>query len=379
MSAGKCATTCSRRFKELVEDYDFTGLELDWLRNPLCCEPTASAQTHHDDDGLDRRSARVDAGEGEANRQRVSTRYSHPGRFRHHARHRAGYRRAGEGRAIDFVCPSNFWQTTWDMPYDRLRKELGDKVVLYGVIEDAPNWLTCTGEAQNSENPSIAWGTWTRLLSASAPLLRGNAAGKLALGAEGIEFFNFFATDSGLWNGEEAPIVSDYAAIRGIAQFESLRGQPKGYTFSTPFGACYIPYWESPEQVPAILEPLWRKAFRLPMCAETPGMEMIIQLVVEAHDALPPLGVSFNGSWPSYQATPTDSLLFPVLDCVRHIPTHRALNYRFPAEIINEGWNEIIVYNGNAERADEQQRRDHSVMLLSIEVAVVPVGHEARD
>ena len=81
----------------------------------------------------------------------------------------------------------------------------------------------------------------------------------------------------------------------------------------------------------------------------------------------------------SYQATPTDSLLFPVLDCVRHIPTHRALNYRFPAEIINEGWNEIIVYNGNAERADEQQRRDHSVMLLSIEVAVVPVGHEARD
>ena len=102
-------------------------------------------------------------------------------------------------------------------------------------------------------------------------------------------------------------------------------------------------------------------------------MELIIQLVVEAHEALPPLGVSFNGNWPSYQATPTEMLLFPVLSCARHIPEHQALNYRFPAESINEGWNEITVYNGSPQRADQQQRRDNSVVLVSIELAVVPL------
>ncbi len=369
------------QIQEVVEDYDFTGLELDWLRNPLCCEPIASPQTvamMTEWIGEVRALTQAKASRtGKAYPLGVRT----PGDF--------GTMRAigldivgmvKEG-LIDFVCPSNFWQTTWDMPYDRLRQELGEAVVLYGVIEDAPNWLMCAGKAQSSEQPLVEWGTSTRLLSASAPLLRGNAAGKLALGAQGIEFFNFFATDSDLWSGEEPyRTLADYAAIHGIDQLDTLRGQPKGYTFSTMFGACQIPYWESPEQLPALLEPLWRRAFRLPMCAETPGMELIIQLVIEEHDALPPLGVSFNGSWPSYQATPTEWLLFPVLGCVRHTPEHRALNYRFSADVIKEGWNEIIIYNGSAERADRQQRRDHSVVLVSIEVAVVPVGYaDIRD
>jgi hypothetical protein len=29
---------------------------------------------------------------------------------------------------VDFVAPSNFWQTTWALPYDRLR----DRLLLYG-------------------------------------------------------------------------------------------------------------------------------------------------------------------------------------------------------------------------------------------------------
>ena len=33
------------QIREVVEDYDFDGLELDWWRNALCCEPGASAET----------------------------------------------------------------------------------------------------------------------------------------------------------------------------------------------------------------------------------------------------------------------------------------------------------------------------------------------
>jgi len=33
------------QIEEVVEAYDFAGLELDWWRNALCCEPTASPAT----------------------------------------------------------------------------------------------------------------------------------------------------------------------------------------------------------------------------------------------------------------------------------------------------------------------------------------------
>ena len=358
---------------EVVEDYEFEGLELDWLRNPLCCEPGASQAT------IDMMTEWV----GEI-RALTHARGEQTGR-----RYPLGIRTPGDlgtMRAIglditamvqqgliDYVSPSNFWQTTWDMPHNRLRAELGEEVTIYGVIEDAPNWLPCARDGGQRGTLHHWTQTLNRLLSASAPLMRGNAAGKLALGADGIEFFNFFATDQDLWEEEAATSPADYAAIRRIDQLDFLRGQPKGYTFSTPFGACYFAYWEQTEQLPAILEPLWRRAFSLPMCSEPAdsGLELIIQLVVEEQDHLPPLGVSFNGCWPSFQSKATSDLLFPVITCSHHVSTHRAFNYRFTVEAIKEGWNEITVYNGCPHRADREQRRENSVVIVSIELAVV--------
>ena len=34
----------SRILRDVVENYDFDGLELDWSRWPLCCEPDEAAQ-----------------------------------------------------------------------------------------------------------------------------------------------------------------------------------------------------------------------------------------------------------------------------------------------------------------------------------------------
>ena len=54
---------------------------------------------------------------------------------------------------IDFCTFSNFWQTSWEMPLDELRRELGPEVTIYGGMEDAPNWLE-THAPTLTERPS---------------------------------------------------------------------------------------------------------------------------------------------------------------------------------------------------------------------------------
>jgi len=263
---------------------------------------------------------------------------------------------------IDFLAPTNTWQTTWDLPYDRWRAELGDRLALYGVIEDAPNWVT-------GYNPTTKQRPLMRYLSASAPLLRGNAAGKLALGVDGLATFNFFCTDP--W--EDAG--GDYAALRGLADLPKLRGQPKHYAFSTGPALWAELFSEYPQQLPCVLEPQWQRSFRLSMCTEParPRRDLIIQLVFEQPSppgTKPELGISFNDSWPSYRAEPTDRLLFPVGTLTHHVPEHTALNYRFPVSLIREGWNELVVANGSRQRGTLQERREQAVTLVSIELAV---------
>jgi len=69
-------------------------------------------------------------------------------------------------------------------------------------------------------------------MATSAALLRGNAAGKLALGADGLCQFNFFIAESD-WCLDFG-MRTDYGDLRGLDDLESLRGKPKHYTLSTP-------------------------------------------------------------------------------------------------------------------------------------------------
>ena len=360
------------QIREVVEDYDFEGLQMNWLRCPICCAPVAAQST-------------------------IDTMTAWTGEIRDLTRARAkatgkpyplGIRTSGDlgtmraigldigamvqARLIDFVSPSNVWQTNWDTPDDRLRRALGDEVTIYGAIEVTPNSLQCTGTEGQTDASGALLGR-TRLISASAPLLRGNASGKLAMGADGIELFNFFYTDKYPLKDPDWKAPSDYSALRGIGQLGFLRGQPKAYTFSIASGDSYFTYWEQQEPLPVILEPLWSRTFSLPMCAEPPGtgLELIIQLVVDDQESVPPLGVSFNGSWPTYQCKPTHEVLFPVIACTHHIPEHRAFNYRFSVATIKEGRNDIVVYNGSSCRADREERLQNSVCIVSVELAVM--------
>jgi len=354
--------------RELVEDYDYEGLELDWLRCSFCCEPPASQPQI---DVMTEWTAEI---RKLTQAQARKTGKPYPLGLRIPVR--LGLLRTigldvkamAEAGIIDFISPSNYWQTSWDVPYDRLRHELGTDITIYGVIEDAPNWMYAHAPQSDSSG--------YRLLSASAPLLRGNAAGKLAAGVDGIEQFNFFCTDEEGIHPTAAKRQAVYPALRGIEDLETLRGQSKHYALATSFGHYLFPLFEFAEQVPATVAPEGRRAFTLSMCAEPADAlsELVVQLVILKQEVLPVLGISFNGSPPNFEAQPTDELLFPTGSYTHHIAAHQALNYHFKPAQIREGWNEIVVFHGGHPESPwwsaPEKINEGAVCIVSVELAV---------
>ncbi len=347
--------------REGVEAYDYEGLEMDWLRHPLCCEaPASQAQIDEMTDWFAAVRALTNA-----------RRPFYPLGIRTTAN--LPYLRSigidlkelVRRGLVDFCTFSNFWQTAWGMPLDELRRELGPNVTIYGGMEDAPNWLETQAPAlterpsgpdmqlagdnafhapQKPEASRLVRGT--RYLSASAEFIRANAAGKLVLGADGLEQFNFFVTDQVRVPGLRA----DYGALRQLADLEALRGQEKHYAFNT-VSLLLTKIWDVPEQLPVRIAPRHRRALRIPLCAEPAGagLEFVIQLVTDRAHAGRDCGVSVNGDWPVFTCTETAELLFPAGPYTRHVDEHRAWNFILDCALIREGWNEIVIYNESAE------------------------------
>lgn len=339
------------QIREVVEDYDFDGLELDWWRNPLCCEPGASPATVAMMTDWFREIRALTA-----KRARRTDR-PYPFGFRIPPRLEP-LRSIGidvvtlcrEG-TLDWVAPSHFWRTAWDVPHDELRRQLGDRVTIYGGIEVGANHLPARHPASGATRN-------IRLVPSSRELMRGNAAGKLALGADGLEWYNFFCADQ----AQETGLISDYAGLRDLHRLETLRGLPKHYTFSDQGGPFLQIPFEGIAQLPVVLERGWNRAFRLPMAAEPAdrGLELVIQVVLKRSDAPAELPVSFNGSWPKREYTPNDRLLFPCGSLTHHVEAHRGCDFTFPVGAIREGWNEIVVENGGTS----------TITVMAVELAV---------
>jgi hypothetical protein len=241
------------------------------------------------------------------------------------------------------------------MPHDELRRQVGEHPAIYGVIENGVNRLPATAPAANVTRE-------IRLIGASRELLHANAAGKLALGADGIEWYNFFCTDQAAIPG----VISDYRFLRDIHRLDQLRGRPKHYTFSDKGGKLeQIPFDRTP-QLPVVLERGWLQSFRLPMCAEPAdrGLELVIQVVLKKGDAFTTLPVSINGCWPRLEHTRSERLLFPCGAFTHHSPEHSGCDFRFPVSLLRDGWNEIVVENGG----------DQTITLMAVELAIRPTA-----
>ena len=359
--------------REGVESYDYEGLEMDWLRHPVCLEATATpGQTAMMTDWFAEVRAMT-----RARRPNYVLGMRAPGNL--------GYLRAigidlkelVRRGLVDFVTFSNFWQTPWEMPHDALRRELGPEITIYGGMEDAPNWLETIAPAlterpayqelqlagdnayqagKHADAPKRIRGT--RYLSASKEFLRANAAGKLALGADGVEQFNFFVTDQVRVPGQRA----DFAALRQLADPAFLRGREKHYALNT-CSTQTNKIWDMPEQLPVRVAPQRRRAFRLPMGAEPAdyGVTLVVQVVAGRTAETPRTGVSVNGAWPVYACRSTNDLLFPAGPYRQHVEEHAAWNYSFSVSSLREGWNEFTLYNEGSV----------DLVVMSLEIGIV--------
>ncbi len=346
--------------REGVEDYDYAGLELDWLRHPLCAEAPASRR---DTDAITEWIADLRT-LTRARRRSYPFGLRVPGNLDYLLSIGLDVRALARRGLIDFVAFSNYWQTSWTMPLDDLRCELGPDILVYGGMEGAPNWLAATAPrlkerpayqelqlagdsaaaAPASQSRDVAV-RGTRYLPASAPLLRGNAAGKLVLPVDGLEHFNFFVTDQVCVPGQRA----DYRALRGIADLSTLRGTEKHYAFNTASGHTHEK-WDAPMPFPAQIPAGQSRTFRLPMCAEPPDarLDFFVQVIAKAPAGRRPPGARVNGRRPDSAGRPTRDLLFPCGPYRRHIPEHAAWNFRIPVAVVRDGWNEISIHNTGA-------------------------------
>ena len=353
--------------REWMEDYDFDGLELDWLRQPLCCEPVAGQkQIDLMTDWMREVRSLTEARARRIGRP-VPLGLRVPTDLGWMKSIGVDVKAQVSAGLVDFVGFSNEWQTTWSVPYDELRKELGPDVVFYGVVEDAPNWIRGFAPGLQDEmrkSPSLTpQNIGIRYMAASPQMQWANAAGKLVMGVHGIEQFNFFCTDQPKIPG----LRCDYSALKGTADLALLRGKPKHYCLLTPT-TWLSKAFEQPEQLPTELRPQWRKEFRLSMCAEPPDqkLQLVAQLVIESHSDPPRLGVSFNGNWPVFDRIETGEMLFPVGPFTQHTSDHLGLNFTLDALQIKEGWNTLLVIN------DTKATDGSAVTIVSVELGVMP-------
>ena len=359
--------------REGVMDYDYEGLEMDWLRHPLCLEATASAR---DVAMMTDWFAEVRA-ITKARRPDYVLGMRAPANLPYLRSIGIDLKELARQGLIDYCTFSNFWQTAWEMPLDELRRELGPEVAIYGGMEDAPNWLETHApslrerpagpdvqlagdnafHAKRQPNESLRV-RGTRYLTASAEMIRANAAGKLVLGADGLEQFNFFVTDQVRVPGLRA----DYAALHGLDQLSALRGQEKHYAFNTA-SALSTKIWDVPEQLPVRIAARHRRALRIPLCAEPAGagLVLVVQVIADRTLAGSDCGVSLNGLWPMFQRVATADLLFPAGPYSRHVDEHVAWNYTLDCGVIRDGWNEVIIYN---ESADE-------MLIVGVELGIM--------
>lgn len=275
---------------------------------------------------------------------------------------------------VDFIGLSNTFQTSWHADIDAQKRRYGDSVAVYGYMEGAINWLQVLAnpEAGRSAEQSRKRG---RDMAYSGEYLLGNAAGKLVLGADGlIQYNNFIERDAGAKSSQAE------WALRGLSDLESLRGRPKAYSmesaFFDPLGSVAL---EAPWTLPEWIAPSHCRAFRLPMCTEPQeaGLKLLVELIVERKRTESRPAVSINGHFPSAEYIKTDRILFASGDYGTLLPEHEGFVFSFSTAAIEEGWNEITVFNLVKEKADGAENGAETFRLMSLEIGIMS-GEDAR-
>ena len=344
--------------RELVESYDFEGIELDYTRAPHILDPVAK------DAGARLITDWIASIRALTERKSKQTGKTYPLGLRIPVNltlmkeKGLDLKTLAQEHIIDFASFDHGLQTSWDTPFDSLRDDLGD-LKLYGGIEMQPSGLGVYDKKTKA--------SYKRQMAFHAPLLYGAAACKYALKADGIELFNFFC-------GDTPTHIGEYKALRDLASTERLRGREKNYSLNTNDGGTVA-------ALPCIIRRGRRHDFRLPMLSEPVRWkaELVIQVIYEKKTAREPIGVGFNGSHPNFTSVISDRYFYkggtyahddrqPQRNGLTLLhPEHESRLFRFGADRIREGWNSIEVYYGDSE---DQSGHADCLTVAGLEMAV---------
>jgi hypothetical protein len=341
---------------EPVEDYDYEGIELDWMRSPFAFDPLESKKHLPKMIDFMEKVRAITNARGKKNKKPYPVGLRSTGRFLQMKAHGIDVIDLAKRGLIDFVVVGNFWHGNWDIPFDELKKQLGDNVALYGCIDASPNALI-TGPDTKKTPAGI------RYTPLCPPLARGQAASKMALGCDGVEYFNYFVTPDG---------DGMYDTIKECKSLKVLAGKPKQYCQSQANGFYEFPWLEFAQALPATLPWMRKTSLRFGMAKETGKFKMKVQVILLREDQTPDIGVSFNGAWPTFKSKETTKLLFPAAERKTHIDKHRVLEFIIDSPEIFHGWNELIIINGGAVLSTLPTHTGPTVNIQMAEISIEP-------
>ena len=234
--------------RELAEGYDFDVLELDFLRFPFYfdqegivrhCETMTGfiGEVREILDGTGRRIALI---------PRVA---SSPEAARQLGFDVQAWAREG---LVDGITAANFLGTAWDMPIDRFRELVGPGVAVYAATEVAADRRA---------------GLRVRYIPESYEMLRGFAAGYLAVGADGVNTFNFFLAR------HHRPVTAEefYGGLREMRSLEEARRKPRIHALNV--SRC-LAECDRPDQAPVLIGASAEQRFEMLLAAEGEGQDV---------------------------------------------------------------------------------------------------------
>ena len=354
---------------EMIDDmltYDFEGMELDFGRDPVIAAPIAGDSVREEILAWLKDIRRRTREKGKATGKPFYLGLKASCNLNLLYDFGLDVDRCVEEGVFDFISLSNYYQTCWEAPIDQQKQRWGDKVAVFGYIEGAVNWFPVAAgeESGRPEGQRVKRG---REMTYSGEMILGNAAGKLVSGADSIIFFNnFFSFDK----FSRSPAAQ--WATHGVSSLESLRGRPKAYSANTsffyPLGVVAL---ERPAHLPELIPPSAARTWRLPMMKEPEDMALTVQAAVEEKEgASPRLAVAVNHCWPRATAESTQKLLFPSGDFDRLPEGCTGYNFTLPVSLLEEGWNEITVFNLAHESNDKAKNEENTFRLMNMDIAV---------
>jgi hypothetical protein len=243
--------------RELVEHYDHDLLELDFTRFAFYFD-RSNIDEHCEIMTAFLRDVREMIAASGRNITLIPRIASNPGAARQLGFDVAAWAREG---LVDGITVSQFINTGWEMPLDHFRELIGPDVGLYaGTMSWAQRWEGMPPE----------------VLVNSPELLRGFTTGYHAMGADGINLFNFFCCRQA-----KPPIEPSFETLAELRDPQALLDKPRRHVIS---GGKQLVECDLPSQVPVVMEKDESRRFEIVLAAEAKGSEVTARFFFEGEN-----------------------------------------------------------------------------------------------